>query len=260
MGIYCNLLLYLFSVSAYVIGHIIGTAHGSCYLLTERKEQFIMRTINITHGGYNVCEYEVIITQGMRDQALAFACKIKIDNNQFTRLLPHELQGRTVDNIIKRLKLEIQRTYVGKLGELAFLSLLNEMHKECDVRDMFTIYEGQENTDAFDFVTADGLSIDIKTGFRQNHSRLLINEQQFVNLPKDYYVGVKLNAQDVPGDNKLIYWDSVQTAIIKGYAEKTYLDTQAYRDFGEGSAKSLPYDRLLGIDRLLARFNDLNAF
>lgn len=214
----------------------------------------MVRAIDMQHDRYTVKEYEVDISQEMRDKALAFATKIKIDDNQFSRLLPANLQARTTDNFIRILKTEIQRTYVGKLGELAFLSLLNEKGIECNTEGMFDIYEGQENTDAFDFVTSNGLSVDVKTGFRSNHSRLLVNRQQFINLPKDIYVGVKLNGEDIPGDDKLIVWDSVQTAVIKGYAEKTYLDRLPYYDYGEGPAKGLQYNWLLAIDRLLTLF------
>lgn len=213
-----------------------------------------MSIVSTQHGRYQVNEYIIDIDQGMRDRALAFATKIKLSGNQYSRLLPEDLREETSDNIVRILKLEIQRTYVGKLGELAFLSLLREKGIECETAEMFTIYEGQENTDSFDFVSNDGILIDIKTGFRSNHSRLLINMEQFANHPKDYYVGVKLNGQDDTEDDKLILWDSVQTATIKGYAEKNYLNNRAERDFGEGLAKYIEYDKLLGIDRLLRMF------
>lgn len=213
-----------------------------------------MSIVITQHGRYQVNEYEIEIDQAMRDKALAFAAKIKLDGNQYSRLLPANLREVTPDNIVRMLKLEIQRTYVGKLGELAFLSLLREEGKECETADMFAIYEGQENTDSFDFVANNRMRIDIKTGFRSNHSKLLINMEQFTNHPKDYYVGVKLNGEDEPGDDKLISWDSIQTATIKGYAEKNYFDNRPERDFGEGLAKYIEYDRLLGIDRLLRMF------
>ena len=211
------------------------------------------RVISVHHGDYPVNEYEVDVTQAMRDQALAFAAKIKLGNNQFSRLLPATLE-RTPDNILRILKLEIQRTYVGKLGELVLLSFLTENGIDCDTGEMFTIYDGQENTDSYDFMTNSGLSVDVKTGFRSNHTRLLVNRDQFERNPKELYVGVKLNGQDIPGDDKLIDWDSVQTAVIKGYAEKTYLERVQYRDFGEGLAKGLTYNRLMGIERLLSYF------
>lgn len=214
----------------------------------------MVRKIVAQRGGENVNEYEVDITQLMRDRALAFASKIKIDDNQFSRLLPTDLRERTPGNIIKILKLEIQRTYVGKLGEIAFLMLLKERGVNFSSAEMFQIYEGQANTDDFDFITSDGKSVDIKTGFRSNHTRLLVNMQQFNRIPKDYYVGVKLNARDVPGDQKLIYWDSVRTATVKGYISKTSLNEINEENFSEANAKHIKYNELMGIDSLLDMF------
>ena len=221
-----------------------------------------MRTIRTTRNGYTLNEYEVEISQEMRDKALSFACKIKLDNNQYDRLIPREYRTMPSDNeeTIRNkerlfLKYTIQRTYVGKLGELAFLALLNEKGIDCKTDGMFDIFEGQANTDRFDFVTSYDEKIDIKTGFRENHSRLLVNREQFEGDPKQYYVGVKLNAVDVVGDDRLIEWDSVETAVIKGYADRDYLQGLDYTDFGEGPAKAKAYNYLMGIDLLLKRFN-----
>lgn len=222
------------------------------------------RIIFTEHAGFQLNEYEVDISQEMRDKALAFASKIKLDDNQYNRLIPKEYQTLPNDNeetirIKERLflKYTIQRTYVGKLGELAFLVLLNERGIVCNTEGMFEIYEGQANTDPFDFLTANNRRIDVKTGFRSNHSRLLINQQQFERNPKDIYVGVKLNGQDVPGDDRLIEWDSVRTATIKGYAERSFLQRLNYVNYGEEPAKAIQYNQLLGIDRLLDGFNDM---
>lgn len=222
------------------------------------------RIITTEHAGYRLNEYEVDISQDMRDRALAFACKIKLDDNQYDRLIPREYQALPNDSeeTIRRkerlfLKYTIQRTYVGKLGELAFLALLNERGIECNTEGMFEIYDGQANTDSFDFLTADNRSIDVKTGFRNNHSRLLVNRQQFERNPKDIYVAVKLNGRDVPDDDRLIEWDSVESAVIKGYAERSFLQRLEYKNYGEGPAKARRYDQLLSIDRLLNGFNNI---
>lgn len=225
-----------------------------------------MRRIETNHGGYTINEYEVEISQEMRNKALAFASKIKLDDNQYDRLIPREYQiepgddQQTIRNKARLiLKYTIQRTYVGKLGELAFLVLLNEKRLACNTDGMFRIFEGQENVDNFDFITASNEIIDVKTGFRSNHSRLLVNRDQFDRHPKQYYVGVKLNARDVQGDDRLIEWDSVETAVIKGYAERTFLQGLQYRNYGEGPAKAVEYNRLMGIDRLLGGFNPLGT-
>ena len=57
---------------------------------------------------------------------------------------------------------------------------------------MFDIYEGQANIDEFDFVTLDRRTIDIKTAVFSNHTRLVVPLDQLLNIPKDFYVGIKL--------------------------------------------------------------------
>lgn len=170
-------------------------------------------------------------------------------------MLPsHIVESEDID--LKK-KIEIQRTYVGKIGELAFATLLNKLCKTVDISDMFTIYEGQTNVDKFDFITQDGKYVDIKTGFRANHTRLLINHNQFYgSKKKDFYVAIKLNAKDSDLKNKLVNWDSITEAKVLGYAEYNYLEKYAQSaDFGEGRAKYLEYRKLMGIDFLIKNLN-----
>lgn len=47
---------------------------------------------------------------------------------------------------------------------------------------MLEVYEGQDNVDPYDFMTLRGHSVDVKTGFRNIHTRLLVNVEQFYNL------------------------------------------------------------------------------
>lgn len=191
--------------------------------------------------------YTVDIDANMREKALQFATAIINSNNQYSRLLPDFAQN----NLSLQQRIEIQRTYVGKLGELAFLKYLNSKNIFPSTEGMFTIYQGQSNVDNFDFKLKDKF-IDIKTGFRTIHSRLLINVQQFKNLPKDYYVAVHLNGKDIDQNLTLIDLQSVTQAVIKGYADYHYLDRFCdTKNFGEGLAKFLPYNRLLKVDKLL---------
>lgn len=200
-----------------------------------------MRTINVTHGNVQVSEYEVDITEEMRSRALSFAREIIGGDNQYTRLAGSRNQ-----------QIAIQRTYVGKLGELAFLELLHDKGIECDAAGMFEIYEGQENTDSYDFITADRETVDIKTGYMSNHTRLMVNMEQLRNLPKDYYVAIKLNATE-NGRNSIVL-DSIRTARIMGYASYDDLNNVQAINFGEGSAKALKYTQLTGIDSLISKF------
>lgn len=202
---------------------------------------------------YLVSTYTITITPDMKNAALTFAKNIILSDNQYSRLLPAEIQ--VSPNVMLQQKIEIQRTYMGKLGELAFAKFLAESGKTVNLNGMFDIYEGQQNVDSFDFITQSGRSVDVKTGFRSIHTRLLVNVEQFNNIPKDYYVAVKIDAADIDPKQKLVDWQNVTQAKIIGYAEYNYLYNNApVQDFGEGPARWRYYNALLGIDKLLKEF------
>ena len=69
-------------------------------------------------GNYDIAYYVVSIDKDMRKRALGFAKDIILTDNQYSRLLPIEV--RNSKNVSRQHKIEIQRTYMGKLGELAF--------------------------------------------------------------------------------------------------------------------------------------------
>lgn len=202
---------------------------------------------------FGVKSYDVEVDDSMRNQALTFAKEIILSNNQYSRLLPENIKES--GDISLQIKIEIQRTYMGKLGELAFQKFLVSKGKEVSAEGMLEIYEGQDNVDTFDFKTINGKTVDVKTGFRNIHKRLLVNLEQFNRIPKDYYVAVKLNADDYDSSNKLVDLSSVDKAIIIGYAEHSYMENSAnIYNFGEGPAKYLEYNELKQIDNLLDKF------
>lgn len=212
-----------------------------------------MRELYEERNGYNIRLYEIDVDDVMKRQALDFAVTIITGENQYIRLSPIEV--RTKEDLAMKIRIEIQRTYMGKIGELVFSRLLSEKGICHDTTGMFEIYEGQTNVDSFDFETRAGRTVDVKTGFRSNHKRLLVNVEQFDRIPKDYYVGVLLNAKDTDVQKKLVEWESVTKARIMGYAEHDFMMRSAgIGDFGEGLARNLPYNRLLGVDRLLREF------
>lgn len=201
-----------------------------------------MKTFREERGTYTVNYYEVDITEDMRRKAYDFSEKIIKTKNQHERLIASET-------------VEIQRTYAGKLGELAFNEFLKERGIPVDISDMFTIFPGQHNVDNFDFITKSNETVDVKSGFRVIHKNLLVNKEQFENIPKDYYVGVKLNAKDINSKTKEIDIHSITKAVIYGYADYNFLKNKVgYKDFGEGPAKHIEYSRLMGIDKLLLKF------
>ena len=68
--------------------------------------------------------------------------------------------------------------------------------------------------DSFDFITAEGETVDVKTGFRNFHTRLIIKTEQFEGNHKNYYVAVKIDARDVDERNRLVDWNDIKTAKI----------------------------------------------
>ena len=203
---------------------------------------------------YNIPCYIVDITEEMRNQALSFSEEIIRRDNQYDRLLPKKIRECGDEELKKKFR--IQRTYIGKLGELAFKAYLEEKGKTVNTDDMFVIYEGQENVDEFDFVTTDNKSVDIKTGYLENHKRLMVNCEQFLNNRKDYYVGIKLatTTERVVFGNVLVDFNNITSATIYGYCDYEFLNRQETRDFGEGPAKARFYNALMGIDKLLEKF------
>lgn len=194
----------------------------------------------------------VMIPPQLKQRTLEFAQSIILDNNQFDRLLPADI--RRADNLDLSNAVRIQRTYVGKLGEVAFAQALINRGVQVDFEPMFEIFQGQDNVDGFDFETANNQTVDIKTGFRSNHRRLMVNLQQ-LNEPKNFYVGVKLNAIDPDIKQKVINLDSIESATIYGYeTENTLLNINRPQNFGEGDARWLMYSNLRDINELLAQF------
>ena len=182
------------------------------------------------------------ITQEMRDKAYEFATIIEKRKNQYARL------GQSEEELI-------ETTYIGKLGELAFLTALHSVDVFPDISGLLDVYEGQENVDLYDFITQDGLTVDIKTGYLPYHSRLMVNEQQFNNIPKDIYVGIKLLASDPikdAGKNGKNIWIN---AVIHGWISHGDLKKYGeFRNFGKAYAYAIIYRKLNSIKLLLDKF------
>ena len=64
--------------------------------------------------------YEVDIDANMRRYVLQFAKYILLSDNQYSSLLPENI--RNSNNVSMQQKIEIQITYMGKLGEIVFCS------------------------------------------------------------------------------------------------------------------------------------------
>lgn len=198
---------------------------------------------------YNKKIYKVEVTEDMKEICWEFSERIISGGNQFDRLHPSWTSNKEEQKLIR-----IQRTYAGKIGELCFLILLAYKNKKVDYSDMFKIYVGPSNTDSYDFKTTNEKTIDIKTAFRSFHTNLVVNSKQLEKIPKDFYVGVKLNAKDAKSNEKIIDDSSINEAIIYGYADLKYLMRLATENLGEGDCTKVNLGRLMNIDKLTDNF------
>ncbi|MCK8826338.1 hypothetical protein MWH25_01070 [Natroniella acetigena] len=101
----------------------------------------------------------VEITSEMRERCYNFAVNIIEGDNQHDRL-PATIKTR------------IERTFVGKLAEYAFLHYLRGRGINYPEGDMFTIHEGPENADDYDFKTNNGRTVDTKSASKPFHTIL----------------------------------------------------------------------------------------
>ena len=100
----------------------------------------------------------------------------------------------------------VRRLLVGKLGEIAFARFLNRNNKLIAGNDeMFEVWQDVYAADWTDFLTGDNRNLDIKTASKNFHRRITIPEQQFLDRPSDFYVGIRI-AEDL------------STAKVIGYA------------------------------------------
>lgn len=182
----------------------------------------------------------VKITPAMRERAFNFASQIIRDGNQYNRL-PTSIKKR------------IERTFVGKLAEYVFLIYLRRQGINYPEGDMFTIYPGERNVDGYDFITNNSETVDIKSAYKNYHRRIMVPIDQFENIPKNYYVGIKFVNTDL-SNNGLVLRDSINQARIYGFCTYDVLRKRPTEDYGEGLCKAIELDKLDNIDVLVNMF------
>lgn len=179
------------------------------------------------------------VNQQMIAQCFNFATAIINNNNQYNRI------PSTTDT-------RIERTFAGKLAELSFLNYLNNNGKNYPVGTMFQVFQGQQNTDGYDFITRTGQnSVDVKSASKPYHSRIMVPIDQFNNIPKDFYVGVRINAQ-INDDNKILL-NTIQSADIFGYCTYQQLYQSRIQNYGH-PCKAVELNALSNIQPLLNLF------
>jgi hypothetical protein len=180
----------------------------------------------------------VKVTKDDIKKCLNFSFEIINTENQYNRF------NKTTNT-------QIERTFVGKLGEYIFLKYLNLNNIKYLEGDMFKIFEGKENVDEFDFITKENRKVEIKVASKPFHKRIMVPIDQF-QMKKDFYVGIKLNSKLDKNDN--ILKESITEAEIYGFIERNVLDKTTTKNFGEGYCKSIELNRLKNIKELILKF------
>lgn len=190
------------------------------------------------------------IRQEMRNRAYKFSEDIIMQDNQYDRMRPANIR-----DIGQRNTIRINRTYVGKLAELCFNEYLNANNIFVNIDDMFTIFEGQNNVDDFDFCLPNARTIDVKAAVFNNHRNLVVPIDQFINTPKSYYVGIKYECPINGNDYRLINRDIFTRATIRGFCTYDELRNRRIINLGEHDCKAIPLNNLENIRILVNMFN-----
>ena len=150
--------------------------------------------------------------------------KISDEDIRKCKEFANEVLTETYNRFQQDEKTRTERIFYGKLGEVIFLKFLKIQNISPNVEDMFEVFSGETNVDKFDFITKTGQKIDIKTAYEKYHKRILVPYDQFENnKAKDYYVGIKINLNNL-------------SAEIIGFCDKDRLKENGKINFGEGFA------------------------
>lgn len=189
--------------------------------------------------------FEIDIDSEMIQKCYVFAEEIIKMNNQFNRMVPLNINRSNME------KIRIMRTFAGKLGELCFSQFLTDRNIKHELNGMFDIYTGEENVDKYDFLTRDGELIDIKTAVFPNHSRIVIPIDQFNNMPKEYYVAIKLDVNLLENKYEDIDPYKIKRAYVYGYCSHKELKNQPTGYLGEFHCKYISLNKLNNILQLV---------
>lgn len=174
-----------------------------------------------------------------------FANSIIKNSNQYDRMNAKSISAS------EKLLYRIKRTFVGKIGEVAFKNLVESKGISVETNGMFEIYEGAENVDAFDFLTEENETIDVKTAVFPNHIKLVVPIDQFLNIPKNFYVGIKLELNKKVLNYSDLEKDSIVGAYVCGYCSHDELEKRPTINLGEFPCKSINLDKLHDINEII---------
>lgn len=191
----------------------------------------------------------VYITDEMIDKAYDFSEKIIKSNNQYSRMMQ-----TGITNSADKDKIRINRTFVGKLGELCFFEFLKAKGVYVDIDGMFDIFEGQTNVDEYDLKLPNGKTIEIKSAVFKNHNNLVVPIDQFNNMPKSFYVGVKFECPLQGNNYMFIEKNTFKKATIEGFCTYDDLAKNKTINLGEFDCKARRFEYLTDIQKLVDMF------
>ncbi len=162
----------------------------------------------------------------------------KIDSLKYAVTIVND--GKAYKRFNESKDQQIQRWYLGKLGEIVFFNILAKNEINLDYQEIITI---KVKADEYDFLMPNkGLKIDVKTC--SPHDRyLLVPKEQMQNIAKiDIYVGVVVDEKNSKG-------------FIDGYIRKDDLikntDEQVSKRMPEGECYNAVLVDLKSIDKIL---------
>lgn len=207
-------------------------------------------------GSHEIGYYRIGITPEMRELAMA-AARQSMDNGiGFKYNTPRE-SSRVFDGKLGE-KVKLQRLYIGKLGKLAFAALLEARGKDIALSSAVDAESGQHEQGS-DFVTSTGRTINIvtthgATSEGEVRKYLVVLQRALEEAPADYYVGVWLNTKE--DRDGIVDVEDIDFAYIHGYVAYDFLTqrTKLMEGFIEGPSRTVPMDRLMGIDKVIKEF------
>jgi hypothetical protein len=163
----------------------------------------------------------VKITEKQKDDCIKYA----------TELIE---SGKQLNRYNQSKEIQIERTALGKMGEVAFYNLLTKSGIESDYKKILTILP---YADSFDFLMPNGnYKIDIKT-IKSNHKYLLVPKQQ---TKKDIYICIKMIGLEANFIGYIWYKDLLQGT-----------DEQLSNKMPEGKCHNCTLDALKDVSNLL---------
>lgn len=140
-----------------------------------------------------------------------YTIEFTITDKEQAQFYAEKVADRMLDRRNVGYEVQVRDIRIGTLGEIAFYKYLEILNKiPLGAESMFSILEDEFAHNNYDFRTSQGATIDIKTASLSYHTRILVPQDQYNNLPKDYYVGVRISEDE-------------QTAIVIGYARHNEL-------------------------------------